>query len=355
MYNASLLKSGLIGLIGWRQNIDPSGTQLTSLTTGTSGMFFNDEHPLLTFENIESVAPKFDDITTPTQTFTGWLQAKTEAGIIRAIDAWISKKFAVKTARNLLERNQLYYTTGSQQDLITMGTDVCGIEVQPTRSRNISMTIEQVGIQFDTDQTVTVRLFDATLNTEVDNQVISYTGNGGLQWTVVYDQASITGNAINGVYDHTVNNTSIASSGSNRYYTATPFEVAGSVASLWNIENNSYTSTQNYGLNLRVNIQCDYTDFILEQKELFKTVIGKQVAIDMLREMAYNPNIRANRNESNMSTTQILYEIDGDSQGKDGGMRHQLDEAIKNLSIDFEGIDKICLPCKKYSIRMKAI
>ena len=230
------------------------------------------------------------------------------------------------------------------------------------------MTIEQVGIQFDTDQTVTVRLFDATLNTEVDNQAITYTGNGGVQWTavdwsvkgngsyyVVYDQASITGSAINGVYDHTVNNTSIASSGSNRYYTATPFEVAGSVASLWDIENNSYTLTQNYGLNLRVNIQCDYTDFILEQKELFKTVIGKQVAIDMLREMAYNPNIRANRNESNMSTAQILYEIDGDSQGKDGGMRHQLDEAIKNLSIDFEGIDKICLPCKKYSIRMKAI
>ena len=368
MYNASLLKSGLIGLIGWRQNIDPAGTQLTTLTTSSSGLYFNDEHPLLTFDNLESIAPKFDDITSPTETFTDWLQSKTEGSIIRAIDKWINKKFKVKTARNLLERSQLYYTTGSQNDIITMGSAICGLSVQPVRSRNITTTIEQVGVQFDTNQTITIRLFDATLDAEVDNVAITYTGSGGVQWEtvdwtvdgnaayyIVYDQATITGNAINGVYDYTINSNGISDGLFNNYFLASPFEVVGSTSSLWNIENNSYTTSQNYGLNLRLNVQCDYTNFILEQKELFKTIIGKQVAIDLLREIAYNPNIRTNRNESNVSTKQVLYEIDGDSQGKEGGLYHQLENAIDSLTFDFDGIDKVCLPCRKYSVRFKAI
>jgi hypothetical protein len=51
MYSVSEIKSGLIGLIGWRQNVDITGVQLTDLTTTTSGLYFNDEHPLLTFDN----------------------------------------------------------------------------------------------------------------------------------------------------------------------------------------------------------------------------------------------------------------------------------------------------------------
>lgn len=82
---------------------------------------------------------------------------------------------------------------------------------------------------------------------------------------------------------------------------------------LWDVENNQYTYDNNYGLNLEVTVSCDITDFIVEQRMMFQDVIAKQVAVDMLREFAYNSSVRTNRHSINASRLDILYEVDGDS------------------------------------------
>ena len=409
MYNVSSLKSGLLGLVGWRQNYDPAGVQLSALTTSTSGLYFNDEHPLLNIENLLSIAPEFSKLAsipawdsatayimgdlvslsgtnyratagstnqTPPDTdywevydpFTLWLKEKTQAGIIRAVDTWLARKFLMNTGRNLLERKQLLEVAGNLNDKDTNDSRVAGLEITPIRSRNITAEIEAVGLQFDTTQTITVYLFSASQPAPLQSQAVTYATAGALQWQtvnwtldgagsyyLVVNQDDITGQSINGVVEHANACGGIEQLPKGKFFRASAFDVAGGVSSLWNLDSMSYTRSTNYGLNVRLNVQCDFTNLILEQKSLFATAIAKQVAIDLLREIAFNATARVNRHEANVDTRTLLYEIDGDSQGRPGGMRKQLDEAIDAIQFDTTGIDKYCLPCRKRSVKYRAV
>ena len=409
MYSPAQLKAGLIGLVGWRQNYDPSGTQLASLTSSTSGLYFNDEHPLLNIENLLSIAPEFSKLSTPTawdsgttyaigdlvslsgtnyiatagstnqtppdtdywavyDAFTYWLKAKTEAGIIRAVDAWLARKMLMNTGNNLLERKQLLEVAGNLNDKDTNNANVAGIEITPIRSRNITAEVEAIGLQFDTTQTVTVYLFSSSQPAALQTSAVTYATAGKLQWEtvnwtldgsgayyIVVDQSAITGQSINSVLEHANACGGIEQIPGGKFFRVTAFDVAGGVSSLWDLDNMSYTRSTNYGLNLRLNLQCDFTNLILEQKSLFATAIAKQVAIDLLKELAFNATARVNRHEANVDRTTLLYEIDGDSQGRPGGMRKQLDEAIDAIQFDTTGIDKYCLPCRKRSVKYRAV
>jgi len=71
--------------------------------------------------------------------------------------------------------------------------------------------------------------------------------------------------------------------------------------------------------------------------------------------MAYNPNTRVNRHESNVKRNEILYEIDGDTQGRKGGLRYMLDKAIDEIQFDMTGIDKVCLPCRRRGVKYTSV
>ena len=125
---------------------------------------------------------------------------------------------------------------------------------------------------------------------------------------------------------------------------------------LWDIENNQYIYDTNYGLNLDISISCDLTNFIINNKYIFQDIIAKQLAIDMLREFAYNSNVRTNRHAINAARVDILYEIDGDSSSmKKSGLSYQLDNAFKAINLSTKGIDRICLPCVNNGIRYSTI
>jgi hypothetical protein len=127
-------------------------------------------------------------------------------------------------------------------------------------------------------------------------------------------------------------------------------------ASLWDVDNNQYTYDNNYGLNLDITVSCDITDFIIEQRDLFQDIIAKQVAVDMLKEFAYNANVRTNRHSINASRLDILYELDGDSSSmKKSGLNYQLDQAFKAASLSTQGLDRVCLPCKNNGVKYKTI
>lgn len=125
---------------------------------------------------------------------------------------------------------------------------------------------------------------------------------------------------------------------------------------MWDVSTNLYTYDNNYGINLDVSVYCDITDFIIEQRQMFKSVIQLQLAADMLRELAYNPNVRTNRAVLNASRAEILYELDGDSRAlHKSGITYRLEEAYKAIDFNTRGLDRICMPCKNGGIRYKTI
>ena len=90
----------------------------------------------------------------------------------------------------------------------------------------------------------------------------------------------------------------------------------------------------------------DYTDFLKSQKSKFSNIIGLGVAIEMLRELAFNANARINRGQANINTMQVLYEIDGDSSSlKKAGLKYQFDLACK----------AIALPRRRKGVRYRSI
>ena len=103
-------------------------------------------------------------------------------------------------------------------------------------------------------------------------------------------------------------------------------------------------------------VGCDLTDFIIEQRNIFATALQRQVAAIALRTMAMNPEARVNRNQTNVSRMEILYELDGNTNGvRPGGLGYELKQAYAALRISTQGIDRICLTCNNHGVRYRTV
>lgn len=125
---------------------------------------------------------------------------------------------------------------------------------------------------------------------------------------------------------------------------------------LWDNDNMLYTNTQNYGINVELSVGCDLTDFIISQRSIFQTVVQRQVAAIALRTMAMNPDVKVNRNQSNVSKMDILYELDGNTNGvRPGGLGYDLKKAFEVLELDTRGIDRLCLGCNNKGVKYRTV
>lgn len=374
MYDAAQIKTGFLPLIGWRQNVDPAGWQLNSLTTSSSGLWYNDQHPLLTIDNLISIAPKFELID-PAQAaintaFTNWVQQKTEAYILDTVEEWIRLKFERKTVKNLLQRNTLYTSTGNFADTIPSNSKRVGLEFRLPKSDSIKALLQEISIQLTANQNpLNIYLFEAGTKAAIQTLAVNYTGAGNVQWESVdweldgektyyllYDQDDLTGLAINSVNDYSLGRNGVTTLPMGRHIRVSALETSEDIAELGDLSKNAYVSDANYGLNVKMDVRCDYTDFILDQKDLFKGAVAKRVAIGFLRELAFNPESRVNRNQLNVTIPQILFEIEGDTQGTSPtGIGYEYRKALEAITFDMEGIEKDCLPCRKRGVKYSSI
>jgi len=398
MYDVAQLKTGLLGstpLISWRQNPDASGFQINDadlIAAPSSGMYFNDFHPLLSPNNIIGIAPSYvaaQSGSTQNTSISAFIRQKTEAGMVQAIDTWLNEKFEERTARNLLERNTLYRSAVSSRLKDNNTSRFVGHEFVPMRTAGTVQKITEFSLQFDEDCDLVVYLYQSNVATPIYAETINYTGGGGVEWFTVdweltgdgswligYDQAEIPDvQSINGVPDYTHVSGggqwlpvgkffNVAACSAAPYSTigigemeiGNDFIVGGSKA--FGSEDLSYDWSTNYGMNFKFSVQCDYTAMILEQKNLFKQVVGLNVAIKFLEELMFNADARVNRHEANAAdkSLRIAYELDGDSASmKKSGLRYKLQQAMEAIKFDKTGIDKSCLPCQKEGVTFTTI
>ena len=406
MYNQIEVRDALLSVVGWRQRMDAGLTQLLELTTSDSGSYYQEFHALLDLGTIESTTPIFslmtfngyspivtyakddlvgdgvdwyrslvdansgnpvNDVTkwVPTNPFTHWLRNKTTAGIYYAINQWILTKFDRKSVRNLLEGNVLLKTTGSIADVIEPTSKNVGMVIVPSRSTNLKTQVLQVAVQFLLTDTITLYLFKSGTVAPVQTEVVTYSVATQVQWVsvtdwylepegsyyLVYDETTLAvGNkAINGLKEHSFNDVDYYPSG--RYFDVASFYTTESIATLWDVNQNSITLDSNYGLNLKMSVKCDYTDFIIENKLLFAPLLGDAVALKILEELSVNAHAVVNREQKNaqIQAPVILYEKEG-SDERPGGLRKQFQETLAMLSFDMVGLDPVCLPCKKNGV-----
>lgn len=386
MYRAEAIKEKFINLLGWRHHHIPVEYTINDeLTKSESGQYYQDFHPLITLDNIRSIAPEFDK-ESEDELFSEWLKIKTEASILKAIETFYSTKLADKTIRNILESKALFDGAGRLTDVVRNTNSIVGFEIIPVRADSATLKIEKIGLQFNMNGNFNLYLFHSSSPEPIKTIEVEYTKNGGIQWVdtdmhlpymsestdaggswfLCYNQKELPEGmmAIEKNRDWSKEPCRSCSSSEyaswqawSQYLEVHPFKVpAQDEVKMWGIADNLYTYTTNYGLNLKVTMECDLTDILVEQRRSFQNVIGLQVAADMIREFAYNPNFRINRMQQNFSRNELLYELDGDSQGyKKSGILHRLDKAMEALMIDTTGINRVCMPCKSNGIRYRTI
>lgn len=319
--------------------------------------------------------------------FSEWLEIKTKASLLKAIRTFWDSKAAQSTAKNILENKTLFNGAGRLIDTIPNASDIVGFEIVPLRINGVTTKIEKIGLQFTGTGPIKLYLMHSSSAEPVKEITLTRTKAGSMEWFTVADwylpyqgdtdaggswylvyrqsELPVGVQAINKSRDWSAKPCSYCDYAElaawriwSRYLEVHPFKVADpdSELAIWDLSRALYTYNLNYGINIQLSVLCDVTEIILEQKLSFQSVLGLQVAVDMLREMAYNPSFNIGRAQQNLSRVEILYELDGDSQSmKKSGLVYSLTKAMEAASLDMHGLSKVCFPCNNKGLKYRTV
>ena len=323
---------------------------------------------------------------------TDYLEKTMRNGIKQAITNFVTTKQIRNETRDLLERRTFFDGAGRLAATETNRHRIVGFEFVPVRAMGVTMKIEKIGLQFAGGTgVVKMYLFHSSQIEPLKTFDLEYTKNGGFQWFALTDcflpyvsDNTNSGGAyylcynqdelpegmkgVNVSKDWSREPCGTCNIGSvetwrqlTKYLQVSPFATKAPTTfaqfpEMFDVGKIVYHNTCNYGLNCEVTIGCDLTDFIISQRSVFAEVVQKQTAYILLRTMAMNPDTRVNRNQSNVSRLDILYELDGNTDSKHPqGLGAELQKAYKAIEIDTQGLDRICLSCNNGGVKYRTV
>jgi hypothetical protein len=318
-------------------------------------------------------------------------------GINTAVQNFIQEKQLQQETKDLLERRTFFDGAARLQATIDPTGKIVGFEIVPVRAMGVTTKIERIGLQMvGATGTVKLYLFHSSQVAPMREIELNFTNTkGGFQWFtpdepiylpyipgtdgdgndsggawfLCYNQNDLPAGmqALNVSKDWSVEPCQTCLGGSieswrqmTKYLQVSPFGIHAPAdfaeyPEMFDIGQIGYTNTMNYGLNVEISVGCDLTDFIISQRAIFATVIQKQVAANVLRTIAMNPDVRVNRNQVNVTRDELLYELDGNPQGRASGLGYELKQAYRALSLDTRGLDRICLQCNNHGVKYRTV
>lgn len=318
-------------------------------------------------------------------------------GINTAVQNFIQEKQLQQETKNLLERRTFFDGAARLAATIDPTGKIVGFEIVPVRAMGVTTKIERIGLQmvgttgtvrlylFHSSQIAPMRVVDLEFSntkggfqwfTPAEPIYLPYIpgtdGNGndsGGAWFLCYNQNELPAGmrALNVSKDWSVEPCQTCLGGSieswrqmTKYLQVSPFRIHAPLdfhdyPEMFDISQISYTNTMNYGMNVEISVGCDLTDFIISQRAIFATVIQKQVAANVLRTIAMNPDVRVNRNQVNVTRDELLYELDGAPTGRASGLGYELKQAYRALELDTRGLDRICLQCNNHGVKYRTV
>ena len=318
-------------------------------------------------------------------------------GINTAIQKFIEEKQLREETKSLLERRTFFDGAARLQSTIDPSGKIVGFEIVPVRSMGVTAKIERIGLQMiGGTGKVKLYLFHSSQVAPMREIELNFTNtNGGFQWFtpaepiflpyipgtdgdgndsggawfLCYNQNDLPAGmqALNVAKDWSVEPCQTCLGGSidswrqlTKYLQVSPFGIHAPLdfaeyPEMFDIGQIGYTNTMNYGMNIEISVGCDLTDFIISQRDIFATVIQKQVAANVLRTIAMNPDVRVNRNQTNVTRDEVLYELDGNPSGRESGIGYELKQAYRALSLDTRNLDRICLQCNNHGVKYRTV
>ena len=417
MYNKKQILS-VLGVVGWGPS---TVSIAESLKVEDVAGGVEEVHPVLTLNNLhetfpkdEAVWPEHDDSKTyeigevvklaevvfrkigePKETpsslashwevtddFSEWLRVKMYASMTDTVDKVLKNN--VGQVMSILDSKTLFNRPGNLLDRIENKDRIVGLRLDTSKAYGVAVNVNRIGVQFSDNVDFNLYIFNGGQPEHIHKIPVKYTKNGGVQWIesdlvlenesgedwyIAYDQKELGDvEAANKTKDW--NSVSCgpcdplevkAQKVWSKYLRVYPFRVpsdyTGTDVPMWDPDTELHSNRTNYGLNVNLTIRCDITEYIMDHIDLFTEAIRLNLACRLLREIAFNPNFRMNRQNTNYSSTELLYEIDGDSSSsKRSGLKHQLDKEIKAVNLDLSQIDSPCFKeDRKRKMRIRSI
>ncbi len=406
MFNAQTIEDTFIPMVGVRKNDDPQAANnpMGDLLTASSGLYLNDIHSLLTTNNLSSISPKFDtftytawsalttyakgDIATSsgsyyvslqnsnlnqavgdltaywrkTNPFNEWLRSRMSSAWLEFLHDWFNMKFENQTARNLIADDQVLNFPGNKSEAIGDTDRYLGWMIVPYPRMGVTIKIDRICMTMLSSENLTVRLYKNGIAT---GDVVNFTGTGhphplwkqagwtlerGNYYYVAYDRNTLSAaTPVNGLVNVVKNWPDNYFPGRHRRFAEVcAFQTDDLTSDL----TDERTNTNNFGLNLTMSARCDYTEFIVDQKDLFVHAGRMKLGIAFLSELMSNPNARINGDQLNAEQkAEIYFAINGSPKEKTAtGLVADFRRALNSISFDMPGLQHECLPCTQSGV-----
>jgi len=345
MYNHLSIRSGLYGLIGFKQSLITEFAVIDSDNQATSsGMYFQDYHALITIETLKNIAPEgLSDAN-----FNVWLKDLVQGSCVKTVNK-LMQKFRPKS-KAIWENLRLYNYSNVIDTLYTIsGNAFIGYEVKLCHSDNIMMVLNSIGLSFNADDTFNLYIFHSSkqdpiytieVTPEANEQVwetqtakflehYTDTYSGG-KFYIGYLQQDLSSVPINREWDSSSIKTY------SKLINIEPVKVADhNSATLFDLNDVQYSS-DTYGLNFGLTIQVNQTKQLLTQKSLLTNLIGYGVAVDILEKIANS--IRDNRIKT--ETRDLAFA----ELNSENGLKSLFEKELKNVHFDFAGLEDFTMP-----------
>ena len=358
MFNRTEIKSCFTELIGWRDSAkapDCYPNLSASLTTSDSGIYVNDI-PAMNLKVInEMIGVDEADVDT-------YLTNIHESCAIDLVNQFVILQKEKLRTKALLENFSIGTRIGNIRDLDITRSRFVGFEIRPSKSNNIQVQINAIGVQFSEIEDLNIYFYSSSQVEPLQTFNLINTKQLSLEWFTLSNfvaeyMATDKGSGDTyylGYYEDDMIGQPVetqmpcgtcASSPLTKirpYLSIRPIEVAGDKTyldrGLFDVESVGFTD-RTFGLHLKVNAMCDVTNVICQNKLMLSSAYQKKVAITLFWE-AYNSD-KINR------STLINKE---DSRLMAEKLEMDLKEELETISIDFSQIDGVCLPCKRKSL-----
>jgi hypothetical protein len=303
--------------------------------------------------------------------FSQKIEALTRASINKVATSMFTAKKLDGVAKSIFESVKLFGGVGDLMNKEVKSGRFVGLEIRLKNSSDIAVNIRRIGTQFSlANPAFKLWVFSPDQEAYVTSRDMNISSANAFAWADIdilltspvsyigYYEDNLVGNAINKAYNWgavpqcgTCNNDLALYAQWTQFVEVTPFYVPSSYLVgklpgdpggplLWDVNVNQYSLSKNFGLNLDLSVGCDVTDFLCRERRLFTDAVTKQVAVDVLNELAYNTR----NNVISRETRELaMYALNGKENSDN--MPGKLEKAIKALSFDFSDLNSACLPC----------
>jgi hypothetical protein len=299
-----------------------------------------------------------------------------DGAVLKLLNQLFVEKKVNEVAKSLHANINLFEGVGSIDKRIVKQERLVGLKINILNPDTVAR-LSYIGMQVDTAQTplniylyhsssdVAVKTFALNQTKSVQFQwhkitmeVLAYMNdqiNAGGHYYLCYYESELTGSAIRKDVSWVgKNNCGTCSEAQasrqmwnkwSKFLSIQPFYINSPDIDpdkkLWDEEREIYIDDTNWGMNLQMSIQCDVSNWLSQNANLFTDALCKQITVDLLNEMAFS--MRDNQKKEKLAGLAAVA-LDNQENGQYGEVK-KLAMAVKAISFDFSDLSPACLPC----------